>query len=402
MRSAQVNATVNTPAQDLPHIQGWCPGALRPMLSGDGLVVRIRPRAGRLTPTQACGIAALSRQFGNGMLDVTSRANLQLRGVTQAAHPALIEGLRHLDLLDASPEVEARRNIVVSPFWAVDDGTLLLATALADALAAPNAPALPGKFGFAVDCGVEAVLRTTPADIRIERSHDGYVVRAEGFSTGASVADIDAVPAAMELARWFMANGGGTAGRGRMAALALAAKHALPARFQTTAVYSTSVARPEPGPAAIGWLVGAEFGQLPAQTLADLSTLGALRITPWQMLLVEGATCAPQIAGLITKANDPRLRVVACTGAPGCLQAAAATRPLARTLAAHVPAGRLLHVSGCTKGCAHPTAALTLVATPAGFNLIRHGTASAPPELRALPPETIASHLIQTFHAPHL
>ncbi len=25
-------------------IKGWCPGALRPMQSGDGLVVRIRPR----------------------------------------------------------------------------------------------------------------------------------------------------------------------------------------------------------------------------------------------------------------------------------------------------------------------------------------------------------------------
>lgn len=400
MRSVQVNATVKTPAQDLPHIQGWCPGALRPMLSGDGLVVRIRPRAGRLTPTQARGIAMLSRQFGNGMLDVTSRANVQLRGVTQAAHPALVEGLRHLDLIDASPEVEARRNIVVSPFWKADDGTQLIATALAAALSAADAPAVPGKFGFAVDCGEEAVLRASSADIRIERGNGGYLVRAEGFSTGATVTYADAVPAAMELTRWFMTNGGGTAGRGRMAALALAAKHALPARFQTTAVYSTFTARPQPSRVAIGWLVGVEFGQLQAQTLADLSTLGALRITPWQMLLVEGATCAPQIAGLITEANDPRLRVVACTGAPGCLQAAAATRPLARTLAAHVPAGRLLHVSGCTKGCAHPTAALTLVATPAGFDLIDHGTASAPPELRALSPETIASHLIQTFHAP--
>ena len=29
-------------------VQGWCPGALRPMMSGDGLVVRVRPQAGRL------------------------------------------------------------------------------------------------------------------------------------------------------------------------------------------------------------------------------------------------------------------------------------------------------------------------------------------------------------------
>jgi precorrin-3B synthase len=372
------------------------------MLSGDGLVVRIRPPAGRLTSTQANGIATLSQHYGNGMIDLTSRANVQLRGVTQAGHAALIAGLRQLDLIDASPEVEARRNIVVSPFWHADDGTLLMATALTEALAAPDAPALPGKFGFAVDGGEQAVLHTTSADIRIERQAHGCLVWAEGFSTGAMVADWDAVPAAIELARWFLASGGGTAGRGRMAALALAASHPLPARFQATAVFPALTTKLQPGPVAKGWLVGFEFGQLQAQTLADLSALGALRVTPWQMLLVEGATCAPQMAGLVTEAHDPRLRVVACTGAPGCLQAAAATRPLARALAAHVPAGRLLHVSGCAKGCAHPTATLTLVATPAGFDLIHHGTASSPATLCALPPEAIASHLIQTFHAPPL
>ena len=76
----------------------------------------------------------------------------------------------------------------------------------------------------------------------------------------------------------------------------------------------------------------------------------------------------PELAGLITRADDPMLRVIACTGAPGCLQAHAATRPLARALAPHVT--QTLHVSGCAKGCAHPGAApLTLTATPDGFDL---------------------------------
>ncbi len=381
-----------------PQIKGWCPGALRPMLSGDGLLVRIRPHAGRLTPGQAAGIAALADRYGNGVLDLTSRANVQLRGVSQAAHPALMNGLRDIGLVDTSPEVEARRNITVTPFWNTDDGTLQLATALSDALAAPDAPALPGKFGFAVDAGQQAFLRTASADIRIERGPYGYAVRAEGFESGAAVTAYEAVPVAMELARWFLTNGGGTAGRGQMATLA--PHHVLPARFQSTAVFPAAAAAPQLGPAAQGWLVGAEFGQFQAATLAALSTLGALRMTPWHMLLIEGATRAPALAGLITQADDPLLRIVACTGAPGCLQAAAATRPLARALAPHVPIGRLLHVSGCAKGCAHPRAAVTLVATPAGFDLIRNGTASSRPDLLALPPETILSHLTQTFHAP--
>ena len=64
-------------------IKGWCPGALRPMLSGDGLVVRVRPYGGRLDATQAAGLADLAERYGNGLIDVTSRANLQIRGVSE-------------------------------------------------------------------------------------------------------------------------------------------------------------------------------------------------------------------------------------------------------------------------------------------------------------------------------
>ena len=35
-----------------PQVFGWCPGALRPMMSGDGLVVRLRVPMGRLNPDQ--------------------------------------------------------------------------------------------------------------------------------------------------------------------------------------------------------------------------------------------------------------------------------------------------------------------------------------------------------------
>ncbi|MCX7276659.1 MAG: precorrin-3B synthase [Burkholderiales bacterium] len=384
------------PPVNTPHIKGWCPGALRPMLSGDGLVVRVRPQAGRLTQAQAIGIAALSNSHGNGLLDLTSRANLQLRGVAPASHPALIQGLRDLGLVDGSPKAEARRNIVVTPFWTPGDGTLQIANALAQALAALDAPALPGKFGFAVDTGPLAVLESTSADIRIERSARGYTVSADGYANVAEVAADEAVSAAIELARWFLTQGGGRPGRSRMAALA---PQALPARFQTVAARPAAPLPAQPGAVPPGWLVGAEFGQLTAATLDALARLGPLRMTPWHMLLVEGATQAPDLAGLITHPGDPLLRVVACTGAPGCLQALAATRPLARALAPHVPAGHLLHVSGCSKGCAHPRAALTLVATPAGFDLIRNGAASASPDVQALPTESIASYLLPTFHA---
>ena len=376
-------------------VKGWCPSALRPMLSGDGLLVRVRPQAGRLTQVQAAGIAALANRYGNGLLDLTSRANLQIRGVEPDSHPDLLEGLRALALLDPNPAVEARSNIVVSPFAKDGDGTHALATDLAHALASPDAPALPGKFGFAVDCGEYPVLRGSSADIRIERALGGFLVSADGFATGALVSSMQAVAACLELVHWYLAATTHDNPRGRMARLA--AKCPLPARFQATALPAASVATPQVGPTANGWLVGIEFGQLSANTLAALSTLGDLRITPWRLLLIHGAQRPPHLEGLITDANDPRLRVVACIGSPACMQAHMATRPLARALAPFVPVGNWLHISGCSKGCAHPKDALTLIGTPSGISLVRHGTASSIPDVQALGLEAMSTYAPQLF-----
>lgn len=77
-----------------PVIRGWCPGALRPMESGDGLVVRVRPPGGRLTAAQGRALAAAARIHGNGLIDLTARASLQLRGASAAGHAALVAELR--------------------------------------------------------------------------------------------------------------------------------------------------------------------------------------------------------------------------------------------------------------------------------------------------------------------
>ena len=153
-----------------PVIQGWCPGALRPMPSGDGWVIRVRPPGGRLTPQQAREIAWLARVHGNGVIDLSSRANIHLRGVTEQSYAPLIERLDALGLIDDNPEAEERRNIVLSPFWSANDGSVELAAALAKSLTAPDAPRLPAKFGFAIDCGPQPVLTNVSADIRLERS----------------------------------------------------------------------------------------------------------------------------------------------------------------------------------------------------------------------------------------
>ncbi|MBD3788079.1 MAG: precorrin-3B synthase, partial [Sphingomonadales bacterium] len=345
-----------------PIIQGWCPGALRPMASGDGLVVRVRPHAGRLTPAQAAGIAAAAGAYGNGLIDLSARGNVQLRGVTPASHPGLIADLAALGLIDADLAAETRRNITVSPFAQTDDLAARLEAALAEA------PALPGKFGFALDPGPMRWLTDVPGDIRIERgAGGGLILRAEGLATGLAVSAAEAPARALALARWFVAAGGVQGGRGRMAAL-IARGTRPPEDLTGDAAPAEAAPAPGPGLRPEGALVALAFGQMRAEILADLARLGHdLRLTPWRMLLLEGARALPELPGLITDPADPLLRVVACTGAPGCPQALAATRQLARALAPLVPRGSLLHVSGCAKGCAHPgPAPLTLCATPAG------------------------------------
>lgn len=348
------------------------------MASGDGLVVRVRPRGGRLDSDQARGLARLAIAHGNGLLDLTSRANIQARGITEVGYGPLIEGLAALRLIDETTEAEAGRNIVVTPFWSTDDDVHNIAAALADALTAPDAPRMPGKFGFSVDCGPFPVLATTSGDIRLERGGDGCLLcRADGAATAARVTTGTAVDVAMQLARWFVQSGGVSGGRGRMAAH-LARGAVLPDIFIEMPVRPSGLFMPNPGPVEAGVLLGFEFGQMRAETLSALADYGALRLTPWRMLLVEGLIAAPDVLGLVVRPNDPALRVSACTGAPGCIQAKQPTRALARILAhclsASLPQDVVLHVSGCAKGCAHPgPAALTLTARSDGFDLVRDG-----------------------------
>lgn len=363
-----------------PKVYGWCPGALRPMMSGDGLVVRIRTPLGRLTAQQAQGIAQLSSEHGNGMIDLSARANLQLRGVSEDSHPLLIEGLTALGLIDRNIAAETRRNLVIEPFWQNGDETHHIAQALTKALACDDAPDLPGKFGFAVDCGPTPRLTDISADIRIECGAKGLICRADGAANGQPVTPETAADAAIGLARWFLDTGGAPQGRGRMSPH-IARIGAPDGHTATRALPDDTT--PPPGLTPTGALVALEFGQIQAETLVQLAR-NPIRLTPWRMLIVENTIKVPDVDGLITVPDDPRLRISACTGAPRCPQAQSPTRDIARQLAPH--ANTQLHIAGCTKGCAHPNRCdTTLTATAPGvFDLIRDGRASDTPVLRRL------------------
>ena len=368
-------------------VKGWCPGAYRPMMSGDGLVVRIRLRLGRLDAKQINGLCSLANAHGNGLIEVTNRANLQLRGVRQESHAALLDSLGALDLLDDDPALESRRNILVTPFWQSGDLTCRLTLQLVARLA--DLPPLPAKFGFAIDTGSARLLAGDSADIRVEvGAHGGLILRADGAQCGRVVTEDNAIDWLITLARWFVDTAPDTTTRMRR----LLQSETLHDDWCAAAA-ATMAVRPGPGQIPLGQLVGLPFGQIEATALAEvLPAVTAIRTTPWRLLLLEGATDMRH-ESLISFADDALLHVDACPGAPRCSSATVETRTLARELAPHIKGS--LHVSGCAKGCARSTRTdLTLVGQNGLFDIIRNGNAQASPDRTGLTPTDILTEII--------
>ncbi|MDP3068102.1 MAG: precorrin-3B synthase, partial [Methylocystis sp.] len=159
--------------------------------------------------------------------------------------------------------------------------------------------------------------------------------------------------------------------------------------------------------------VGAPFGRWRADELAAVADLaqsegtGELRLTPWRALLIvtpdkdnaRRVVSRAQDHDLITSADDTRLAVIACPGAPECPQAIAETRahvmdlaPLAQMIGGADGVG--LHLSGCAKGCARQSASpVTLLASAEGFDLIENAGADGAPRFRSLTFEAVMREL---------
>jgi precorrin-3B synthase len=146
-------------------VKGWCPGILQPMQSGDGLIVRVRPRGGAFALTGARALADLAARLGNGHVDLTRRANLQLRGLSERALPELQQALGRLGLVDADAEVEAVRNVMVAPLART---MRPVAEAIERTLVEDRRlRSLPAKFGVLVDEGGPLSIAGERADVAL-------------------------------------------------------------------------------------------------------------------------------------------------------------------------------------------------------------------------------------------
>ncbi|MBP1887531.1 precorrin-3B synthase [Ensifer mexicanus] len=380
------------------------------MQTGDGLLVRLRPATGRLTPAELRALAVAAEQFGNGILEVTARGNLQVRGLTAANVDGLASAIGEAGIVVADGVA-----IEMPPLAGIDTDEIAdprpLALALREAIAALDPPLkLAPKLSIIIDGGGRFHLDNIVADLRlkaVKTDDDVAWLLSLGGTAGTAqpVALLDgheAVSGLLAVLRRLAAMGDAARGRDLDAAV-VENELAGGAYSPATSILAMEPAVPvaglhtlADGATVLG--VGFAYAQADAASLTALlhkaEELGAaeIRLAPGHGLFVLGldhetAAIMQGLAfslGFRIAPDDPRNHIATCAGTGACASALMETKAVARVMVDAAPElldGSLtVHLSGCPKGCARPSSAeLTLVGAPSGYALVVNGTASVAP-----------------------
>lgn len=388
--------------------RGACPTLSQPIATGDGLLVRLTPTGATIPCEVISALCVAARQYGNGILEVTSRGNIQVRGLSEESVSAFAEALAGMGAYFAEGVP-----VACDPLAGLDADELVdareLSAGLRDALGvAPFASKLSPKVSVIVDGGGALHLDALSADVRLRALSIDDVVRVHiavggdaGAATPLGTVALTHVPETV--LRVFAV----VAQHGSVARARDINKHALWKTLSdivTDGPFLTTRHPADPigvralrdGTRAAGF--GLPFGHIDAGTLADFADAAAeagasgLRTAPDRALLVIGVAsdavprlqAAAEHLGFIVHRADPRRRVVACAGSPICASAEIPSRTLAPKLAeivAQVEGNTpVLHVSGCAKGCACSRATpLTVVGIDGRCGIVVNGSARDAP-----------------------
>ncbi|WP_234332598.1 precorrin-3B synthase [Streptomyces sp. NRRL S-87] len=386
--------------RDVPVIRDGgdaCPGALRLHAADDGHLARVRLPGGLLTTRQAAALADAADRHGDGHLELTSRGNVQLRGLPDACGADLARLLDAAGLLPA-PTHERVRNIVATPLsgcggstrpdvlpWVREFDRLLCAD--------PGAAALSGRFLFAFDDGRGDVAALDPDVTVLAGAADRALLRLGAAVDAVEVTWADAPGAALLAAAYFL-DTVAAAGTKAWRVAELPPEQTLTAEEFAVRLTESGVAagyvqdaarphaappRPGPhGPQSLCSLI--PLGRLSTaqwRTLLAVAEEGAgeLRLTPWRSVVLPDAPADASArlaaAGLVVAPGSPWETVTACTGRPGCAKSHADVRADARAVAERAAGPLPVHWSGCARRCGHPrgTAWVDVVATPDGYTV---------------------------------
>ncbi|WP_438764658.1 hypothetical protein [Kushneria sp. TE3] len=418
--------------------RGACPSLATPMETGDGWLSRLPPLIAPLEADEVITLCEAAERFGNGLIEVTRRGNLQLRGLAEGGHRGLSDYLmrrlsRHW-LESATPAVSIDALMDVDE--AIDAPTRALARRLRGQILTGAPSGLAPKCAVVIDAGGWAGLAGLSGDVyvRLDGDRGGWIGVAGDHGSATWLG-------------WMVASKLASAVLGILSEIdalgAMARGQHLLVHVSIYTLCDLLGCRPGAPPPRSGVYQGPDagarrqrdvldlvwpFGQLPALKLLrftrEAQRCGALgfaaapgrhwRLTCREHADIDAIIRAAREAGLIAADDDPRLSIVACTGAPGCASAFMATHDTARALSERwsqwFDDSVRLHLSGCAKGCASlDVCTFTLVGMAHGIGLVFQGNPRGVPRLIAGDAAGLTAafeHLVHTLghegHAPAL
>jgi len=384
-----------------------CPGLFFGSSAQDGMLARMRIPGGILTDRQCNAIADLADQSGAGYVQVTNRANVQIREIQTPIAPDVFRRLQTLGLAANITSLDPIRNIMASPTAGIDLQMLIdtrpWVKAFDDYLQSHSEwAALSAKFSVCFDGGELVSVRDRRNDIalvahRSPSSEIGFRVclNVDGHRSGdvgVFIPEHQCLEFVMALTQIYLDytqdyySGKGRKPRFRDLLSRWGVEHCLE-RVEQLLGFSlqreTSFlplsspsyhhlgihSQNQPGLSYVG--IALPLGRLESWQLRELAKLthsasGKLCLTPWQTILIpdvsddrldnlEGA-----IANLGLHISSIRFdsALVACSGQTGCASGLTDTQTQALMLVgltAHLDQPLNIHFSGCEKSCAQQT-----------------------------------------------
>jgi len=172
---------------NVPMRRGVCPSLSRPMQTGDGLLVRLRPLEGGLSPEQLGLLADAAASFGNGVLEVTRRGNLQIRGLSAESAVGLADAVNAIGIAIAGGVP-----VETGPLAGLDTREIAdprpVARAIREAIAGAGFVSRLGpKVSVVVDGGGALPMDEVAADLRLVAQGEGrWLVSVGGTAKEAS------------------------------------------------------------------------------------------------------------------------------------------------------------------------------------------------------------------------
>lgn len=332
-------------------------------------MVRIRVPGGQTTGTALRELSRLAQAYGSGLLQLTSRSSVQVRGLPAAVPEPFEDAVGRAGFLPSAAH-ERVRNVVASPLTGLVGGRADLRPLVARLdralVAEPRLAELPGRFLFVLDDGRGDVLGLGgDLGYRALDAGRGELLIGERRRTR-PVRLVEAVESLVGLALRFLER----------------RTDQWHVRQLDGPLVDGTEARPQevPVPVATGLtgnhlVVDVPLGLLsPAQVHAVHAAVGGgpVVVTPWRSLVLPDAAparAALASAGLVTEPDHAWNQVSACVGSPWCANGRADTQTLAASLVTAGGPGRRTHLSGCERRCGAPAEPHTDLVAPTRVDL---------------------------------